>query len=73
MSQGVKQKALDLAAHKKYKATKPTNLVAPITHTNATMRGLYTGNNMQSPRAEADNNLLHDSLKLGAQIEVRAL
>ena len=59
-------------AAKLYAATKPTNLVAPITHTNGTTEGKYTGNNMSSPRADADNNLLHASLGLSAQISVRA-
>ena len=71
MSQGVFQNNRDRMAHRLYKATKRTDLVPPMTYTNATTEGLYTGNNMQSPRAEADNNLQHYSLKLGAQIQLR--
>ena len=66
-------RARDATATKLYAATKATNLVPPRTHGNHAMKSLYTGNSMQSPRAEADNNLQHDSLKLGAQIEVRAV
>ena len=35
-------------------------------------KSTYTGNNMGSPRAGADNNLLHASLGMWPQITVRA-
>ena len=73
MSQGIVQDARDRAAHRKYVAAKSKLLTPPVTYTNATTEGRYTGNNMGSSRAEADNNLQHDSLKLSAQIEVRAV
>lgn len=41
MSQGTKQNAIDLAAHKLYKATKNKNLVAPQTYGNASMKEVY--------------------------------
>lgn len=38
------------------------------TYTNATTEGYYTGHNMQSARAEADDNHLFLSLPMAAQI-----
>jgi len=59
-------------AQKLYAATKNTSLVPPKTYVNSAMQGLYTGNSMASVRDGADNNLLHASLPMGAQI-VRAV
>lgn len=55
-------------AYKLYAATKPTDATPPITHTNATMKGLYTGHAMASSRADADNHLSVPSRGLSVQI-----
>lgn len=69
MSQGVVQDARDRAAHKRFKASKPTNLVPPITYGNATMTERYV-----SPAwaVRDGSDRVHDSVPMGAQIEVRA-
>ena len=68
MSQGVVQDAKDRAAHKKYKDNKPTNLVAPITYGNATMREPYVSP-AWSVRDGSDR--AHASLPMSAQIQPR--
>lgn len=68
MSQGVKQTVTDLRMYKAYKATKPKNLVAPITYGNATTKGFYSGSVMASPRADADAHMSYLSRDSGAQI-----
>ena len=66
MSQGVAQDARDRAAHKQYKASKPTNLTPPITYGNATMREPYV-----SPAwaVRDGSDRVHDSLPMTAQIQ----
>lgn len=63
--------AKDARAYQASVAAKQKNLVPPITFTNATMAGVYSGNKMQSPRAEADDNLSYRSL--GAHTYGRAV
>lgn len=61
--------ASDAKAHRLYAASKPPGLVPPITYTNATTEGLYKRPAMASPRADADNHLLHSSRGLTKQID----
>lgn len=59
----------DAQAYRLYAATKPNDATPPITITNATSKGLYTGHAMASPRADADNHLSIASRGLSVQIE----
>jgi len=47
------------------------NVTPSRTYVNATIREPYTGNNMSSPRAEADQHFLCKSAGVVAQIERR--
>ena len=64
--------AKEAMAAKLYAATNPADLTPSITFTNATSKGLYTGNSMGSTRAGSDDHLAHVSRGLGKQI-VRAV
>lgn len=68
MSINRKDQAREAVAHRLYKATKPTNLVAPITYGNATTTGPYVASVMASPRADANDNQKYASRDSGAQI-----
>ena len=68
MSINRKDQAREAKAHRLYKATKPTNLVAAPTYCNASMKGLYSGSGMASPRADANDHIQHASRDSGAQI-----
>lgn len=59
----------DATAQRLYAATKDPRLTRPITHTNATTDGLYTGNAMQSTRPGA--NVQYDSRAVQPMIEIR--
>ena len=58
----------EAAAQRLYAATKPADLTPSITHTNATTKGLYTGNSMASVRVGADDHLEHASRGMGKQL-----
>ena len=73
MSQGVAQSARDRAAQRLFAASKDPALVPPRTFTNHSSDKPLKAISMQSPRPEANNNLLHSSLGLGAQIQPRAI
>ena len=64
--------AKEATAQRLYAASKDANLVPSVTYTNATTKGLYTGNLMGSTRQGSDDHLAHSSRGLGAQI-VRAV
>lgn len=68
---GPNQKERERAAkaQRLYAASKPGNLTPPATYGNATTKEAYTGNVMQSPRADADEHFNHASLGLAAQIK----
>ena len=68
MSINRKDIAREAKAHRLYKATKPTNLTPPITYGNAMTKGPLKAICMASPRAEANDNLMHASFNSGAQI-----
>ena len=68
MSMDERKRAFDAKKYAAYAAVKPANAVPPITYgAHSTERG-YGGNNMHSPRVNADDNLQHASLITGAQI-----
>jgi len=50
------------------RAARCPKLTPSITWTNATTRGSYTGNSMNSGRAGADDHMQHRSAAMGAQI-----
>ena len=68
MSMKRTDQAREAVAMRLYAASKPANLVAPPTYTNAAMKAPYVRPVMASPRAEADDNLQHASRDSGAQI-----
>lgn len=69
-NQQIRDKQLqDYIAERKARDPK---LTPPMTYTNATTEGSYTGNRMQSARAEADQHFQFSSAPMAAQI-VRAV
>lgn len=68
MSINRKDQAREAKAHRLYKATRPTNLVAPTTYTNAAMKAPYVPS-AWPVRAGADSHFNHASRDSGAQIQ----
>ena len=68
MSLNKENHASHARAQKAYAAAKPTNLTPAVTYVNAAMKGRYMGNNMGTPRDNADAHMQHASRDSGAQI-----
>lgn len=69
MSRNRRDIEMQAKAFRLYAATKPHDATPSISVTNATMKGLYRGHAMASPRADADNHLQHFSRGLTVQTE----
>ena len=59
-------RAKEAEAQRKYASCKDPAVVKPATFVPT---GLYTGNNMHSPRGNADDHFNHARVVLGAQIQ----
>jgi hypothetical protein len=70
MSESRIKQAREAVSQRLYAASKDPALVQPARFVPT---GLYTGNNMHSPRADAGQHFEHASLKLGAQIQPRGM
>ena len=68
MSMNEQKRAFDAKKYKAFADLKPANAVPPITYGAHSTDRNYGGNNMHSPRGNADDNLQHASLNTGAQI-----
>ena len=68
MSMDQRKKAFDAKKYKAFADLKPANAVPPATYGAHSTDRNYEGNNMHSPRVNADDNLQHASLNTGAQI-----
>ena len=58
---------------RKFAASKPAGAAPSITYGNSNSGALYTGNCMTSSRSGANENAMHLSVVMGAQISVRAV
>ena len=68
MSMDERKRAFDAKKYKAFADLKPANAVPPATYGAHSTTSPYSGNNMHSPRGNADDNLQHASLNTGAQI-----
>ena len=68
MSMNKALRGADSKAYRRYAATKPKDATPPITFGAHSTTRDYAGNNMQSSRGDANDNLLVGSRFSGAQI-----